>query len=122
MMKKTVVIGASTNPHRYSNIVSHLLNDEGYEFVPVGVGNGEILGQNILDIRKKPVIENVHTVTLYLNPIKQREWYDYILSLRPKRLIFNPGAENSELGGLAERQGIKVEYACNLVLLRTGQY
>lgn len=121
-MKKTVVIGASPETSRYSNMASHMLNNAGFEFVPVGIKNGEILGKSILDLRDKPVIENVHTVTIYLNPRNQKEWYDYILSLHPKRLIFNPGTENPELGDLAEKKGIEVEYACNLVLIQTGQF
>jgi len=121
-MKKTVVIGASPETSRYSNMASRMLDNAGFEFVPVGIKKGEILGKSILDLRDKPVIQKVHTVTIYLNPRNQKEWYIYILSLNPKRLIFNPGTENPELGNLAEMQGIEVEYACNLVLIRTGQF
>ena len=121
-MKKTVVIGASPETSRYSNMASRMLDKAGFEFIPVGIKKGEILGKSILDLRNKPVIQKVHTVTIYLNPRNQKEWYIYILSLNPKRLIFNPGTENPELGNLAEMQGIEVEYACNLVLIRTGQF
>jgi len=121
-MKKTVVIGASPKLSRYSNLASRMLDSAGFEFVPLGIRKGDILGKPILDLREKPAIDNVHTVTLYLNPVNQKEWYNYILSLHPKRLIFNPGTENPELGELAEKQGIEVEYACNLVLLSTGQF
>ncbi len=122
IMKKTVVIGASPKSSRYSYLASHMLNDAGYEFVPIGIKKGEILGKSILNIKDNPAVDNVHTVTIYLSPGNQKDYYDYILGLNPKRLIFNPGAENPELGKLAENRGIEVEYACNLVLLRTGQF
>ncbi len=121
-MKKTVVIGASPETSRYSNLASRMLTDAGFEFVPVGIKKGEILGKPILNLRDQPAIEDVHTVTIYLNPQNQKEWYNYILSLNPKRIIFNPGAENTELGDMATQQDIEVEYACNLVLIRTGQF
>ena len=121
-MKKTIVIGASPDTSRYSNLASRMLNNAGFEFVPVGIRKGEILGKPILKLSDKPAIDNVHTVTIYLNPKNQKEWYSYILSLNPKRLIFNPGTENPELGKLAEKDGIEVEYACNLVLIQTGQF
>lgn len=121
-MKKTVVIGASPNRSRYSHLVSQMLHNAGHEFVPVGIRSGKILGKTIRDLRTRPLIDNVHTITMYLNPTNQRQWYDYILSLHPERLIFNPGTENPELGEMAEKRGIEVEYACNLVLLRTGQF
>lgn len=121
-MKKTVVLGASPEPNRYSNLASRMLNDAGFEFVPVGIKKGDVVGKSILNLRDKPQIDNVHTVTLYLSPRNQKEWYDYILGLKPRRIIFNPGTENLELGKLAEKQGIEAEYACNLVLLKTGQF
>lgn len=119
---KTVVIGASTNPARYSFIASNMLNEYGHEFIPVGIKKGDILDQEILDLRGKPFIEDVHTITMYLGPQNQPEWYDYLLSLKPVRIIFNPGTENSEFARLAEAQGIKTEAACTLVLLSTGSY
>ena len=121
-MKKTVVIGASPDPSRYSYVACQMLDQAGFEFIPVGIKKGEILGKPILDLKSKPKIDQVHTVTLYLNPNNQKEWYDYILSLNPRRMIFNPGTENLELATLAAKQKIEVEYACNLVLLRTGQF
>jgi predicted CoA-binding protein len=121
-MKKTVVIGASPEPSRYSNLASNMLHNAGFDFVPVGIKKGEILGKSILNLRDKPAIENTHTVTLYLNPTNQKEWYDYILGLKPQRLIFNPGTENPELSELAAKNGIEVENACNLVLIQTGQF
>ena len=121
-MKKTVVIGASPDPGRYSNIVCHMLSEEGHEFVPVGIRRGHIDGREILDIKQKPAIENVHTVTIYLSPENQQEWYDYIFSLKPHRIIFNPGTENPDFARKATELGIAAEFACNLVLLRTGQF
>jgi len=120
--KKTVVIGASTNPSRYAFVASKMLKDYKHEFVPVGIKKGEIYGQTILDLREKPIIEDVDTVTLYLGPQNQPEWYDYILSLNPKRIIFNPGTENREFMDMARDQDIEVDMACTLVMLRSGQY
>lgn len=121
-MKKTVVIGASPDRSRYSYLACEMLAQAGFEFVPVGIKQGEILGQKILDLRQKPSIDNAHTVTLYINSTNQKHWYDYILSISPRRIIFNPGTENMEFAEMAENRGIRAEFACNLVLLRTGQY
>jgi uncharacterized protein len=121
-MKKTVVIGASPDPARYSNIVCRMLADAGHEFVPVGIKGGHILGREILNIREKPAIENVHTVTMYLSPKNQIEWVDFVFSLKPRRIIFNPGTENPEFARKAVELGIEAEFACNLVLLGTGQF
>ena len=121
-MKRTVVVGASPNASRYSNLACQMLHNAGFDFVPVGIRSGEILSKPILDIREKPAIENVHTITIYLSPSNQKEWYDYLLSLNPERIIFNPGAYNRELGDMARERGIEVEYACNLVLIQTGQF
>ena len=121
-MKKTVVLGASPDASRYSNLASRMLNQAGFEFVPVGIKSGVIDGKEILDIRKKPKIEHVHTVTIYMNPNNQKEWYEYIFDLNPKRIIFNPGTENMERAKLAKKKGIETEFACNLVLVQTGQF
>lgn len=121
-MKKTIVIGASPEPSRFSNLACRMLSDAGIEFVPVGIKRGDIDGKKILDLRDKPVIDQVHTVTLYLSPKNQAEWYSYILGLYPKRIIFNPGTENMEFAEIANTKGIETEFACNLVLLRTGQF
>ena len=119
-MKKTLVLGASTNPIRYSNAAVHRLAQGGFEVVPVGVREGKISGVTIE--QGKPALENIHTITLYLNPERQQEYYDYILSLNPKRIIFNPGTENPELIRLAREKGIEVEMGCTLVMLAVGQY
>lgn len=119
-MKKTLVLGASPNPGRYSHIAVHRLHSHGNEVVPVGVRTGEVDGIEI--IKGKPDAEDIDTVTLYLNPQRQKEYYDYILGLKPNRIIFNPGTENPELVKLAKNQGIETTYACTLVMLATGDY
>lgn len=122
MSKKTVIVGSSTNRGRYAWLAAQMLKEYGHPIVPLGVKPGEVLGEEILDIRKRPVIKDVDTVTLYLSPANQEGWYDYLLDLKPKRMIFNPGTENEELESLARDQGIEVEEACTLVLLRSGQF
>ena len=121
-MKKTVVIGASTNPSRYAYIAANMLTDYKHEIVPVGIKKGEVAGVPIQDLRQHPQIEGVDTVTLYLGPQNQPEWYDYILGLNPKRIIFNPGTENLELEKKAKAKGIEPVYGCTLVMLRSGVY
>ena len=119
-MKKTLVLGASPNTSRYSNIAVHRLNKNGVEAVPVGIREGVIDGIDI--IKGEPSVDDVHTITLYLNPQRQKAYYDYILGLKPQRIIFNPGTENLELIKLAKEQGIETEIACTLVMLSTGAY
>lgn len=118
--KKTLVLGASENPGRYSNLAVHKLIEHQHSVVAIGSKKGIIDGVEI-ETEKVP-IENINTVTLYLNPANQKEYYDYILSLHPKRIIFNPGAENSELKNLAKQNNIETQEACTLVLLSTNQY
>ncbi len=122
MGKKTVIIGASTNTARYSYLAAGMLTEYGHEVVPVGIKKGAIFGNEILDLRKKPAIENVNTVTLYIGQRHQSEWYDYVLSLKPERVIFNPGAENSEWMQILSNKGIDAMEACTLVMLRTNQF
>ncbi len=120
MKKKTLVLGASENPSRYSYLAVKKLVSNGHPVVAVGRRTGKI-GE--VSISKEPVADNdVDTVTLYLNPTNQIPYYDYILSLHPKRIIFNPGTENNELVEKARKQGIQTEEACTLVMLSTSQY
>lgn len=119
-MKKTIVLGASQNPSRYSNMAVQRLSSHKHPVVAIGRREGQIGDTNI--ITGTPKEEGVDTVTLYLNPTNQKPYYDYILSLKPKRIIFNPGAENYELEKLAEQNGIQPMEACTLVLLSTGQF
>jgi len=99
-----------------------MLQEYNQEFVPVGIKRGSVFGKEILDLRSLPDIENVDTVTLYVNPQHQKEWYDYFFKLKPKRVIFNPGTENPELEKLLEEKNIQALEACTLVLLRSGQF
>lgn len=120
--KKTVVVGASPNPGRYAWIATEMLKEYDHPIVPLGIRSGEIAGEPIVDIRTKPEIPDVDTVTLYLSPAHQQQWYDYLIGLKPKRIIFNPGAENPEFEKLAREEGIDTTRACTMVLLRSGQY
>lgn len=119
-MKKTLILGASPNPSRYANLAAHRLVAHGHPIINVGIKQGEVAGVPI----EKP--EQIHTdldtITLYLGPQNQPEYYDYIIKSKPRRLIFNPGTENPELEELAEANGIETTEACTLVLLSTGQY
>jgi predicted CoA-binding protein len=117
---KTLVYGASLKPYRYSHRAVRMLNLNGYEVIAIGLREGEIEGIKIHT--DQPKIENLHTVTLYLNAQRQTAIYDYLLSLKPKRIIFNPGAENPELVKLATSKGILCENACTLVMLSIGEY
>ena len=118
--KKTLILGASDNPQRYSLLALQRLVAKGHPVVAIGKKTANVNGVNI-ETTTKPLAD-IDTITLYLNPANQRAYYDYILSLHPKRIIFNPGAENPELQSMAEAQGIKTMEACTLVLLSTGQY
>ncbi len=120
MEKKTLVIGASENTERYSNMAVKKLVAHNHPVV--AIGNKEATINEVRIVKDKPVIEDIDTVTLYLNPANQKPYYDYILSLNPKRIIFNPGTENEELEKLAAEKGIKTMEACTLVLLSTNQY
>jgi predicted CoA-binding protein len=120
--KKTVVVGATTNPGRYAYLAANMLKEYNHDVVPIGIKTGEVAGSSILNIREKPKIEAVDTVTLYIGPRHQPEWYDYLLGLKPRRIIFNPGTENEEFEKRAEAAGVEVEEACTLVLLRSRQF
>jgi predicted CoA-binding protein len=120
LTKKTMVLGASTSPERYSNLAVRRLRTAGHPVAAIGRTTASI-GDVEIHTDKAPV-GDVDTVTLYLNPANQKEYYDYILSLHPRRIIFNPGAENPELQALASANGIEPVEACTLVLLSTGQY
>lgn len=119
-MKKTIVLGASTNKSRASHQAVKQLAQQKHEVIPVGIREGEIAGIEIQQGTPRP--EDVHTLTLYLNPKRQEEYYDYILGLKPQRIIFNPGTENPELIQLAKEKGIEVEVACTLVMLSLDRY
>ncbi|MEO5781816.1 MAG: CoA-binding protein [Ginsengibacter sp.] len=118
--KKTLVLGASQNPARYSYLALNKLSRHDHPVVAIGRRKGKV-GDVEIDTEQKP-LTHIDTVTLYLNPQNQKQYYDYIISLKPKRIIFNPGTENEELYKLAKQNGIEVMEACTLVLLSTGQY
>jgi uncharacterized protein len=122
MAKKTVIIGATPDTGRYAYLAARMLDEYRHEIVPVSIKRGEVLGKEILDLRKKPPIDDVDTVTMYIGPQKQPEWYQYILGLKPKRIIFNPGTENDEFEKMAEERGIEAVEGCTLVMLRSWQY
>ncbi|MET0463127.1 MAG: CoA-binding protein [Chitinophagaceae bacterium] len=118
--KKTLVLGASDNPSRYSYLAIKRLRGNQHPVEAIGKFETKVDDVNILK-EKTPFID-IDTVTLYLNPTHQREYYDYIISLQPKRIIFNPGTENDELAELAAKNNIQPIEACTLVMLSTGQY
>jgi len=122
MMKKkhTVVVGASPNPMRYSNRAVEMLKSADHPVEAVGLREGQISGVQITK-ELKP-FENVDTVSLYVGPRNQDYWKDYIKSLTPKRVIFNPGTENDDFQEELTKEGIEVEEACTLVLLQMGSY
>lgn len=120
MEKKTLVLGASANPARYSYLAINRLRSFKHPVVAIGKKTGQVADTTVETIPKDE--KDIDTVTLYLNPSNQKQYYDYILGLNPKRIIFNPGAENEELEKLAQEKGIKTMEACTLVLLATGQY
>jgi uncharacterized protein len=119
-VKKTLVLGASPNPLRFSNKMVKSLIRQNIDVVPVGFRMGEIAGISILV--GKPDIKNVHTVSLYIGSKRQPEYYKYIFSLKPKRIIFNPGTINEELMELAKENNIQVVTDCALVMVSSGKY
>ncbi|MCS6833332.1 MAG: CoA-binding protein, partial [Flammeovirgaceae bacterium] len=116
----TLILGASPNPTRYAYIAAQRLMEKGHPIVLVGIKKGEINGIPILNHRE--IQPNIDTITLYLSPENQKEWYEYILNTHPKRLIFNPGTENDELAQKARQKGIQTVEACTLVMLSLGNY
>lgn len=119
-MKKTVVIGASENPARYSNQAIRMLRDRNIPVAAIGLKDGKVEDVNIQ--AGFPKIDHVHTVTLYVGPQNQPAYYKYVLSLKPKRVIFNPGTENEEFEEQVEKAGIEAVEACTLVMLSVGNY
>jgi len=120
MSKKTLVLGASLKPQRYSNIAVKRLRKYSHEVVAFGLRAGEVSDVSI--DTELIAYEDIDTVTLYLNPTRQEQYYEYIIDLNPKRVIFNPGTENPEFYNLLKQNNIDFEVACTLVLLGTGQY
>lgn len=119
-MKKTLIIGASPDPDRYSYKAAHMLTSRGHEIVNVGIKKAEVAGVTI----EKPdtIYKDIDTITLYVGPATQEQYYNYIVETNPQRVIFNPGTENPELEALLDKNNIEYTEACTLVLLSTGQY
>lgn len=120
MRKKTLVVGASLKPTRYSYLAMNRLKEYAHDVVAIGLRQGEVSG---IKIETELInFKEVDTVTLYLNPIRQKTYYEYIVGLNPKRVIFNPGTENPEFYKILKKAAIEAEVACTLVLLSTNQY
>ena len=119
-MKKTLILGATDNPSRYANLAANKLVSFGHPIVNIGIKSGLAAGVQIEQANK--IFQDIDTITLYLGPQNQTQYYDYIIQSKPKRIIFNPGTENRELEELAEKNGIETLEACTLVMLSTGQY
>ena len=118
--KKTIILGATPDAGRYAYLAANRLVKSGHDIVNVGIKTGEVAG---VPIEKPETIHaDIDTITLYVGPQNQPPLYDYILNTHPKRIIFNPGTENSELRKMANEKGIETENACTLVLLSIGQY
>ncbi|MCD8529086.1 MAG: CoA-binding protein [Chitinophagales bacterium] len=117
---KTLVIGASQNPERYSFKAINMLREYGHEVVALSTRAGTV--KDIVFDTEKMAYKNIDTVTLYINPQIQKEYYTYIISLKPRRVIFNPGTENEDFEALLKQNGIESVIACTLVLLRTNQF
>ncbi len=120
MNKPTAIIGASPNPERYAYLATQRLKKHGHAVFPVGIKEGQIEGETILT--GKPQLTDIDTVTLYVGPANQPAWIDYIYSLKPKRIIFNPGTENPAFMKEASEKGIECLEACTLVMLSANTF
>jgi uncharacterized protein len=117
---KTLVIGASTNPERYAFRAANSLLKHGHKIELLGIEEGEVAGHKILT--GKPKFEEIDTITLYVSKKNQPDYYDYILGLKPRRVIFNPGTENAEFEEILYKNNIQPQEACTLVMLSIGNY
>ncbi len=120
MTKKTLIIGASTDPSRYAYLAANKLLNHAHEIVLLGMKEGEVAGHKIRTEREN--FEAIDTVTLYVSPKYQTDYFAYVAALKPKRVIFNPGTENPEFEAFLSNKGIESVEACTLVMLATGQY
>ena len=116
----TMVLGASTNPERYSYMATVMLMEKGHAVYPYGIKKGMI--QSLPIVQDWPKTGSIATLTLYLGPTAQEEYYDRMIALKPERIIFNPGTENPILVQIAHAAGISTIEACTLVMLTTGQF
>lgn len=122
MSKKTVIFGATTHTYRYAYLAANKLSSHGHEIVPLGIRSGSVANEEILDINTRPTLKDVDTVTMYLRPAYQTEFEDYLISLGPKRIVFNPGTENPSFEEKARAHNIETLHACTLVMLSADQY
>jgi len=121
-IKKTLIVGASPNPARYAYLAVDLLLEYGHPVIPIGIRSGNIAGNKIMDLRQRPNLKEIHTITLYINPRNQVQWYDYLIALQPERIIFNPGTENYQFASKVRSANVQAIEACTLVMLRSGTY
>jgi uncharacterized protein len=119
-MKKTLIIGATPNKDRYAYKAADKLTEAGHQIIPFGIKKGEVFGKTI--INEWEDFEEIHTVTMYVGAVRQDAYYDKIISLEPKRVLFNPGTENPDFQTKLIKAGIEVEEACTLVLLSLKNY
>ncbi len=119
-MKRTLILGASTNPARYAYLVANKLVRKGYPIVNIGRKVGKVAGVEIEEMATP--YDDIDTITLYVGPQNQASYYDYIINTKPRRVIFNPGTENEVLRAKLSAAGIQSLEACTLVMLNTGQY
>ncbi|MCG8477381.1 MAG: CoA-binding protein [Cytophagales bacterium] len=122
MKKKTLVVGASENPDRYSYKATNMLLEYGHPIVLTGIKKGTINGEPFHLIKDREEFSELDTVTLYVSPKNQKDIMDYLIGLKPKRVIFNPGTENPDFYEKLKAQNIDYQEACTLVLLRSNQY
>lgn len=120
MEKTTLILGATPNPQRYAYLAAERLARHGHPIVPVGIKHGSLQGEEIL--QGLPDVPEIDTVTLYVGPRHQPTYYDWLLRVNPRRIIFNPGTENPELMRLAREHGIETVRGCTLVMLAGGSY
>ena len=117
---KTLVVGGSTKPERFSFRAIQKLVRYGHEVVSIGLRGGEVSGVRIW--KERPAFEDIDTVTMYVGPERQPEIYGYLLGLKPRRIIFNPGTENGEFERMAHSDGIETIRHCTLVMLDQGEF
>lgn len=120
MKSTTLVFGASVKPDRYSHMAVAKLRNYKHDVVAFGMSSGEVSGVEI--DTELITYKDVDTITLYMNPKRQKTYYNYLIGLKPRRVLFNPGTENPEFYAELRKHNITYEEACTLVLLSTNQY
>ena len=118
--KKTMVLGVSPDPGKRAHQVCKKLLEKGHTIIPLGIRPGKVNDISILTEKTQP--EEVHTIVIYLRASRQKDWISFILASNPKRIIFNPGAENPELDKIAKEKEIEVLNECTLLMLSSNRY